>query len=230
MSYNNGPKIITDGLIMCLDAGNSKSYPGTGGTWYDLSGYNNHATVYGSSVYSTDDGGKFDFGDVSQTSQYISLNTNAPQSTGVTWTMEYWMKPISSGGKYWCSMAASNADNNYFLMAQGADVLSKFSASGVSVSYSSGELLNFTIVRNGSDTGTFYKNGVTLGTSSLITVINGVATGGWILNQEQDTVGGGFDSGQNYRGAFMGVKLYNRALSSTEISQNYNAMKGRYGL
>lgn len=38
MSYNNGPKIVTDGLQLCLDAANKKSYPGSGTAWYDLSG------------------------------------------------------------------------------------------------------------------------------------------------------------------------------------------------
>jgi hypothetical protein len=38
MSYANGPRIVTDGLVCCLDAANRKSYPGSGTTWYDLSG------------------------------------------------------------------------------------------------------------------------------------------------------------------------------------------------
>ena len=38
MSYSNGPRIATDGLVLCLDAGNSKSYSGSGTTWNDLSG------------------------------------------------------------------------------------------------------------------------------------------------------------------------------------------------
>jgi hypothetical protein len=41
MGINYSPRIVTDGLVLCLDAGNSKSYPGSGGTWYDLSGNNN---------------------------------------------------------------------------------------------------------------------------------------------------------------------------------------------
>ena len=45
MSLHHSPKIITDGLVLCLDARNTKSYPGTGTTWYDISGNNNHATL-----------------------------------------------------------------------------------------------------------------------------------------------------------------------------------------
>ena len=85
-------------------------------------------------------------------------------------------------------------------------------------------------MRNGSDTGTFYKNGGNPTSSTSISVINGVANGGWILNQEQDTVGGSFDTSQNYRGAFMIVKLYNKALTASEIQQNFNALRGRFSI
>lgn len=52
MSYNNGPRIVTNGLILCLDAGNTKSYPGTGTVWNDLSGNNNNGTLVNSPNYS----------------------------------------------------------------------------------------------------------------------------------------------------------------------------------
>ena len=42
MSNLYGPRIVTDGLVLHLDAGNRKSYPGSGSTWYDLSGQDNH--------------------------------------------------------------------------------------------------------------------------------------------------------------------------------------------
>jgi hypothetical protein len=51
MSYNNGPKINTTGLIVCLDPRNSKSYPGSGTTVYDLSGQQNHFTLQDSSAF-----------------------------------------------------------------------------------------------------------------------------------------------------------------------------------
>ena len=45
MSIYGGPEIVTDGLVLHLDAANSKSYPGTGTSWFDLSGSNNHGTL-----------------------------------------------------------------------------------------------------------------------------------------------------------------------------------------
>ena len=221
--------IVQSGLVLNLDAGVSSSYPGSGTTWTDLSGNGNNATISGTSVWNNTYGGQFDFGNVAQTTQYITLPHQAAQSTGTAYTMEFWMKPVSSSAKYFCSMAASDADNNYFLLQQEETSLLRFQGSG-SISYSNNEVLQFCVVRNGSDTGTFYKNGGNATSSTSITVINGVANGGWILNQEQDTVGGSFSDNQNYRGAFMIVKLYNRALSSTEIQQNFNFFKPRFGL
>ena len=53
MSAFHGPRIILDNLVLCLDASNPRSYPGTGDKWYDLSGNGNHATQGGSSTYLT---------------------------------------------------------------------------------------------------------------------------------------------------------------------------------
>ena len=52
MSRLYGPKIVVDGLVLMLDAGNPKSYSGSGNTWYDLSGNNKHATLINTPTYS----------------------------------------------------------------------------------------------------------------------------------------------------------------------------------
>ena len=229
MALSHSPRIVTDGLVLYLDAGNPKSYPGSGTTWFDRSGNGYDATISGTSVWDSTNGGQFDFGNVAQTTQYITLPHQAAQSTGSAYTMEFWMKPVASGTHYFCSMAASDADNNYYILQQNSTTLQRYTGSG-SISYSNNEYLQFCVVRNGSDTGTLYKNGGNATSATSITAINGVANGGWMLNQEQDTVGGTFDSSQNYRGAFMIVKLYNRALTSSEIQQNFNALRGRFGI
>ena len=52
MGFSRGPKIVTDGLVLALDAGSIKSYPGSGTTWYDLSGNENHFTLYNTPTFS----------------------------------------------------------------------------------------------------------------------------------------------------------------------------------
>jgi hypothetical protein len=228
MATNYNPRIVTDGLVLALDAGNPKSYPGSGTTWTDLSGNGYDATISGTNVWDSTNGGQFDFGNVAQTTQYITLPHQAAQSTGSDYTMEFWMKPVASGTHYFCSMS-SGATDNLFILQQNSSSLQRWNGTG-SVSYSNNEYLQFCVVRNGSNTGTIYKNGGNATSATNITLINGVANGGWILNQEQDSVGGGFSSSQNYRGAFMIVKLYNKALTASEIQQNFNATRSRFGI
>jgi hypothetical protein len=61
MSNNYGPRIVTDGLVLCLDAADQNSYAGSGSTWYDLSGNNNHFTLNNSPTYSFEGGGNIIF-------------------------------------------------------------------------------------------------------------------------------------------------------------------------
>ena len=61
MALSHSPSIITQNLVLCLDAGNSKSYPGSGTTWTDLSGNGNNGTLRNSPTYSVDNLGKIVF-------------------------------------------------------------------------------------------------------------------------------------------------------------------------
>jgi len=224
IEISNLLNVVSSGLTMHLDAGDTQSYSG-GTTWYDLSGNNYDADIFGTSVWS---GGKFDFGNVAQTTQYIRLPHAAAQSTGSDYTLEFWMQPVSSGTHYFNSMANSG-NNNYYILQQNATTIQRYTGNG-SISYSNNEIFQFCVVRDGSDTGLLYKNGVSATTSTNITVINGVDNGGWMLNQEQDIVGGSFDASQCYRGAFMIVRLYDRALSASEILTNFEAQRDRYNI
>ena len=59
MSLAHSPRIITDGLVLCLDAGNTKSYPGSGTTWTDLSGQGNNGTLVNGVGYNGSNGGVY---------------------------------------------------------------------------------------------------------------------------------------------------------------------------
>lgn len=226
MSIVYNTSIVRDGLVLNLDAANVKSYPGSGSTWYDISGNGRNATVVGTSAWTSANLGKFDFGNTSQTSDYIVLPISALQQTSEAYTLEFVMQPLGVG-TYYFSSGATSANDNYFLMAHNGSSMGP-NDGGNYIPYSNNEILQFTLRRSLSDTGELYKNGSLVTTNPYVKKLNVVE--GWILNQEQDTVGGTFDPGQNYRGAFMSVRLYNRALSTSEISQNFEAIRGRYGI
>jgi hypothetical protein len=61
MSNNYGPRIVTDGLVLCLDAADRNSYPGSGSTWYDLSGNNYNGTISGATFTTFNNNGVFYF-------------------------------------------------------------------------------------------------------------------------------------------------------------------------
>jgi len=73
MSYRTGPKIVTDGLVCCLDAADRNSYSGSGGTWYDLTG-NANATLYNTPTFDSSNGGSINFASSQQ--EYFLTSTS----------------------------------------------------------------------------------------------------------------------------------------------------------
>lgn len=86
--------IVTDQLIAHLDAGNPASYPGSGSTWTDLRG-NSNATLYGSPVYSSGNGGYLTF--TVDPVKYADLNLVGVNSSTTLLTVEMWVKPVDMG-------------------------------------------------------------------------------------------------------------------------------------
>lgn len=222
--------VVTDGLILYLDAGNTKSYSGTGSTWYDLTRYKNNATINGTTQFTTTDGGgKFDYRGVSQITDWINLPTAPLQATSAGYcTMQFWMQPESSGTRYFNSMFA-NANNNWNIIQVTSNQLISYKG-GSGLNFTDDEWMMLTIVRNNSDSANMYKNAITTGVSATINDPSEIDTGGWALNQEQDSLGGGFQATQNTYAAFSIVKVYDKVLSADEIAQNFYALRGRFGI
>ena len=225
ISYN--PRIVTDGLVLALDAGNTKSYPGSGTTWTDLTGNGYNATIRGTNRFSSTNGGIFDFGVNSQIADWIEMPRTALNTLGGSYTLETWLAPrTSDGARYWHSMATSG-NNNAQIYQQNASTLGPYQGT-LNVQYTDGEWMQFVSVRSGTDTGLVYKNGANPYSSGAIRDISSIE--GWVLNQEQDSVLGGYDSSQNFWGAFAIVRLYNRAFTPQEIQQNFNATRSRFSI
>ena len=236
MSFHHSPKIVTDGLLMYLDAANIKSFPKSGSTWYDLSGNGYHATIKedeniggalvdGMDWWVSDYGGIFDF-PTGSTTDCIALDGVAAQQTTTQYTLEFWVRWYNTSGKYFCDMS-DGGNHNLVLNAQNA---LSIAPNGVSaISYADGEVMQTGWIRD-TDGGTSagIKNGVRT-TATTPPAITTCHADGWILNQEQDSLGGTFATQACWAGWCI-VKLYNRALTDIELKQNYDATKGRFGL
>jgi len=93
MGAFGGPDIITDGLVLALDAGSERSYPGTGTTWYDLSGNNFDFTIDGSG-FSYNAGGWFDMANGG-----ITNTENITDSTACTFV--FWIRTTDTQSLFW---------------------------------------------------------------------------------------------------------------------------------
>ena len=224
IAYN--PRTITDGLVLCLDAGNRKSYPGSGTTWTDLSGNNNHFTMVGTLSFSNGV-----FTSTATTANYFIRNPFSHPTTAAT--IEIWCLANSgtSGDAFW-SYSVSDADNHQLLFNQSDLTLYGPSnatnvPSGVNIADGNWKQLVRTSNRsNGAEV--LYVNGVSRFTTTINSGTNFTSGGSLVLGQEQDSVGGNLDAAQALEGKYAIFRMYNRVLTASEIQQNYNATKSRF--
>lgn len=244
-STSIGPKgeaikqISTDGLVIHLDAANKNSYLGSGTTWTDLSGNGNHATIYNSPTYSSSDGnGSISF---NGSNQYAQANIGSTILDGdPNFSVEFFVKRttnfVTSG--FW-GIGGSG---------QG------YSIEGWTPTTNRIHLDLYDSTR--LDSGTDYplntyvhvvwtKVGTAIGTSTTKCYINGVDTALTLTRSQTSapryntsTTGNGIaigritgDASAYYAPITMGIfRVYSRALSITEVKQNYNIQKTRFGL
>lgn len=204
--------------VLYLDASNPNSYPGSGTTWYDLSGYGNDITLYNGVGFDSSSGGSLTFDGVNDWASISGFKSNI---TG-TFTISAWMKfdkyaymdilqmqgtsafkwRINGQNTYWNIYNSSRWDNSLsYLMAPNINEWHcyTFTYDGADEKiYLDGVLKN-----------QFTKN-ITLATPTNFIL---APSGGEILD-----------------GAISSVSIYNRALSNAEISVIFNALKARYGL
>lgn len=250
MSYYNGPKIVTDGLVLYLDAANPKSYPGSGTTWFDLTNNGNNGTISSGEFVSGEFGGYLrNSGNVSNFF-YISiahsttLNSTFQARTG-GWTIEeiIWTNSVTYPEADAGGVASSPAygvfatgfdwnhgmGNTQFQFGQSSNSgfggYEDYSTISLNSPYSNLNTWKIrTMVWNrGNNTNYLYINGVLMGTANMTN------TAGTVVYD-----GGGIDFGTLYGWKHFGrrgvIKIYNRVLESSEISQNYNALRTRFGL
>lgn len=239
MAYNNGPRIITDGLILCLDAGNNKSYPGSGTAWRDLSGNNNSGTLINSPVYNTANSGLLNFDGIEDYATIPSISsTIAGFSISLwinasRWALSSCPCPNRSGIVDW-----STGYWNY------TSIISGPSGPDFVIYNQSTSPVGSSITFNASSTNVWYYLVATFGPSgvsnSLKTYVNGI-----LINSSTLTGQGGEFTvtaspiiaaynrhcGYCYLEAKIPqIKFYNRPLTPQEILQNFNATRGRFGI
>ena len=226
MAEINGPGIIKSGLVLALDAADVNSYPGSGATWYDLSGKNYTHSLYGSYSFTKFQGVScFNF-----TTTGVALPLSSTYTFNGWYTMIAWANALSDAQvSTWRTLWRTAPNDHPLLISDGGDLMGYYdNAGGGFVSYGStlGSLANkwtmFTIVGTGA-TNTLYYNNANL--------VGSVAFGTPHTNSSNAIGSAGDTSGGSQPFGYVATAtIYDRYLTAAEIQQNYNAQKGRFGL
>jgi hypothetical protein len=236
MAFGNGPRIVTSGLVLSLDAADRNSYPGSGTTWRDLAGSNN-GTLTNGPTYNSANGGSIVF---EGTDDYV---TGSLQVLSAPFTIEYFGKfnnVTQVNYEYFGQVGTATGANTCLSVSK---VGSQFgSYSGNMYVYGGGTFGTFTDISLATND---WVHTVAIATTTAPYVVvyknavqGNILTG--IPNTEQITAPitisanyrlGFFQNGTWWlNGNIASAKIYNRALPVSEILQNYNAQKSRFGL
>ena len=227
VQYANG-RIITDGLVLNLNAADQNSYPGSGTTWSDTSGNSNTGTLTNGPTFNSANGGIILFDGVDD---YGSVTNTASLRPSTELTVSMWLKAAATTPVWKKLWGQDPYSGGYliFLESDGTLIRALHYVSSTEYRCNTSTTISTTVWKQAvftfktGDAIRSYFNGVAGdGTVSLPAgTFNYNTSNPWLFG----TVGGGY-----YNGYIANVLIYNRALSATEISQNYNAQKSRFGL
>jgi len=218
LAYN--PTIVSSGLVVAYDPANPKCYPGSGVTFYDLSGNNNHGTLTNGPTISNNLA-KYTVFDGSNDYIVSANNTGIAVTSPRTIMAWAWMGNVASSV---IARIGASADNQAYEMQVWSSklIMHRYAGAPSHVESTSSVKLNrwyhFAISYDGSNV-KFYIDGAYDGVSSL-----SLNTANAPLYVGSPVWGGN----GHMNGNVSQTLLYNRELSATEINQNYNATKGRY--
>ena len=226
--------IIQDGLVLNLDAGASTSYPGIGTSWTDLSGSGNTGTLVNGVGYNSGNGGSLSFDGVDD---YVikSSWTNSPTNN---FSIGCWVRFSDNiNDRYVLSFGrdTGGASGGLALFAYGFDAVSNaliFECGSTVGRVSSGIVPSlgiwYYLTATADATNTrFYLNGELKNTSSQG---SGAIASNPTLSIGSYVSGSGNPSTYFHSGNISQVSIYNRALTASEIQQNFNALRGRFGI
>jgi hypothetical protein len=219
MGLAHSPRIVTNGLVMLVDAGNTKSYPGSGTTWTDISG-NGHNITLGSAVTHVNSfGGVLDFpDDLNGYGQNTSLNLSSSNYTVISFVVISFVRKNVNGD----NGRTINSYSNNWLLGHHDTTYGDYYAQGWVNDISSPTA--DTTWRMFTGTGDLNSDSFSLYINADHEVTNSGGTAGpngWNLNGYPNQV---TDC------QIANLICYNRVLTAAEVQQNFNALRGRFGI
>lgn len=241
VEYNN-QRTVTEGLVLCVDAANPKSLSEsagaitTGSTWTDLSGAGNHGTIRGANtVFSTDNSGYIDFNDSygnNTNSSHVDFDDTPSLNMTDSLTIESWVNFNADSPDFIFEKGSVNTQ--YSLFSHGTDIMFRSYHVGfpnvqknvtkLLAGVTNGNWYHIVGTWDGSNK-RLYVNGAEIGSpvaisASLVTTTQGARIGAF----------GQGSFGYPFGGKIAKVAVYNIGLSEAQVTQNYNATRGRFGI
>ena len=259
MTINYNPRIVTSGLVLHLDAANPKSYPGTGTTWNDLSGNRNNGTLINGPTFNGGNGGYIICDGVNDYVEVTERNTNLefhPLQPYSAFCWVYNLTGTSAGGAIFANMINSVSYQGWDLWINNTTeiathLISSWSANASKVAINFdfagnankwvnvGYTYNGTSPANSTDSLNsinFYVNGILRTTGKRVDIADGFNTATETISyntSQRFRIASRWQSGTISSGrpvTISNVSIYNRALTAQEIVQNFEAVRGRYGV
>jgi hypothetical protein len=216
--------IVTTNLSMFLDAGNASSYPGSGTAWTDLSGNSRNGTLTGGPTYTSADGGSIVFDGTNDFVQ-CSGSITATAATFVTWIRRNGTQSDYDGIIYSRGATATGIQffgtTNRIAYTWNNAVNTYTWNSGLTLPDLTWCMIAVSVTSSSATAYLCQSSGITSATNTVShtsTTLNDIKIG-------QDDLGGRF-----FTGNIATAMIYDRALSAAEITQNFNALRSRYGL
>lgn len=218
MALSHGPNISTSNLILYLDASNSKSYPGTGGSWRNLISNANY-TLNNSPTYTGGPSGYFNFNGTNQ-----SVTATTLSGYGTTVTCESIFRTTSAAT--WKNLICGPTSDVIFTVNSN---LLNFGTQG------SSPIPHSNFSTTAVNTGAWFYGAATYDGSNVRIYVNGIlesttARTGTISPGALNIGSNSGSSSEYFVGDISFVRMYNRVLSTTEIYQNFQAARGRFGI
>lgn len=240
MSINYNPSVVTSGMILCLDAGNKRSYLGSGAEWFDISGNSFHMSLKNTPTFvnvgpasyfdldGTDDYGSCDGtipGSISATVSNLAITGSSPKSVVCVAMVDNGVGSLSAG---LFDMGDTGVAGQHFCLRLNASYTAWraqfWSTPDYDFTYdSTGVWTMFSTVYGTDKIGRTYGNdGTLLGEDSG--PFDMVTSGARPFEMAR------YNGGSYFGGKIAFYAVYSKGLSVTEIQQNFRALRGRYGI
>ena len=230
MGLGHSPSIVRDGLVLYLDAANSKSYPGSGTTVFDLTSRNNNTTLINGVGYDSTTLGSLVFDGIND---YVQTTTSIGADLTGNFTFSIWAIRLGNSttsiggliGNLWhTSLTGASIyfrNNNTQIEIQTADGTARTSYT-LTNPVSNLNWSNY-VLTNSAGLVSVYVNGILIDSRARIispSSTRPITIGRWAGSYSQYVLNGKISNAQ----------VYNKALTEAEIKQNFNALRGRFGV